>query len=297
MASHRGPTINTAVQRAFKQCDRNQSGALDVKEVREALNLLGCRADTGAAATALKRYDSDRDRTLDLHEFNELVVDVALQSAEAKEAKNTSEKPLNKGDEALQRDLLRQGAGQQARVEPRRHMPAATETAPKRPTRPGERPAERPAADKGGAKREVLRDVISSSRSFPLKHGMPRPAQQLVGSTAPAKVTPSQRAANQAQFSTANPVLAPSRSKHNDAAIRRAYLLFDKSGEGGLGPRKLGRALQQLSLEVSRDYFPHMGMASSRAPSACGRGVLPSSFRMWPWRPPELLPHVAVASS
>ena len=45
------------------------------------------------------------------------------------------------------------------------------------------------------------------------------------------------------------------------------------------------------------EHLPHMGIAFPRAPSSYGHAVLPSTFLIWACRPPEHLPHTGMPSS
>ena len=64
------------VRAAFEYYDRNRSGYLDYRELRDALRHMGLDATYGGAATLLRRYD-DPDGRMDVHEFHRLVQDLS----------------------------------------------------------------------------------------------------------------------------------------------------------------------------------------------------------------------------
>jgi len=68
-AAGAGPSVGAV----FRSHDKDNSGELDVLELRAALNDLGLSADTAGAADVLKRYDSNGDGRLSLQEFRPLV--------------------------------------------------------------------------------------------------------------------------------------------------------------------------------------------------------------------------------
>ena len=62
----------------FDHFDRDQSGGIDVAELKPALRYLGIDADTKTATDILSRYDGDNDQSIDIKEFAALVRDVQL---------------------------------------------------------------------------------------------------------------------------------------------------------------------------------------------------------------------------
>ena len=63
------------IRRVFRAHDQNESGAIDMAELRVALNGLGLPVDTAAAVAALEKYSSS-GRVIELHEFQQLVMEV-----------------------------------------------------------------------------------------------------------------------------------------------------------------------------------------------------------------------------
>ena len=63
------------IRQVFEQFDTNRGGSLDRKELRNALEALGMEGTRENVRTAMKRYDDDRSRTLDLGEFTQMVRD------------------------------------------------------------------------------------------------------------------------------------------------------------------------------------------------------------------------------
>ena len=64
------------IRLVFEQFDTNRGGTLDRKELRNALEALGMEGTRENVRTAMKRYDDDRSRTLDLGEFTQMVRDL-----------------------------------------------------------------------------------------------------------------------------------------------------------------------------------------------------------------------------
>ena len=64
------------VVNAFRYFDRNDSGFLDYRELRDALNHMGFDCSTGGAKEVVMRYDDRPDGKLDVNEFAELVRDI-----------------------------------------------------------------------------------------------------------------------------------------------------------------------------------------------------------------------------
>ena len=80
---------------------------------------------------------------------------------------------------------------------------------------------------------------------------------------------------------------------HHAALVRAPTALLPHTGMG-----VLLRTFPIRQVRTQTELLPHMDcMASSRAPSSYGRGVLLSTFFIWAWRPPEHLPHMVMASS
>ena len=73
--AHRTPPSDV-VRRAFAQFDHDRSGALDVRELGAALCALGFEADGEVASVLMRRFDANHDRTLDLHEFAALAMEL-----------------------------------------------------------------------------------------------------------------------------------------------------------------------------------------------------------------------------
>lgn len=65
-----------AITAAFRSFDCDGSGAIDVGELRLALGALGLHADSEETSEILRRYDADRNSTIDQREFTKLVKDV-----------------------------------------------------------------------------------------------------------------------------------------------------------------------------------------------------------------------------
>ena len=68
--------VDPEIVSAFRQFDADNSGTIDAKELRHALNLLGLNADLKDAAKIMSKYDADRNEALDVHEFARLVSDL-----------------------------------------------------------------------------------------------------------------------------------------------------------------------------------------------------------------------------
>ena len=64
-----GETVGTV----FRRFDVDNSGELDIAELKQALNALGLDADTAGAADVLAKYDTDGNGRIDLKEFRPLV--------------------------------------------------------------------------------------------------------------------------------------------------------------------------------------------------------------------------------
>jgi len=60
----------------FEHFDRNRSGFLDYRELREALRHYGLDMSMSQAANLVQRYDSNPDGRLDVNEFAAMVRDL-----------------------------------------------------------------------------------------------------------------------------------------------------------------------------------------------------------------------------
>ena len=69
------------IRQVFEQFDTNRGGTLDRKELRNALEALGMEGTRENVRAAMKRYDDDRSRTLDLGEFTQMVRDLPSSAA------------------------------------------------------------------------------------------------------------------------------------------------------------------------------------------------------------------------
>ena len=74
------------IRQVFEQFDTNRGGTLDRKELRNALEALGMEGTRENVRTAMKRYDDDRSRTLDLGEFTQMVRDLLEQQMAIEDA-------------------------------------------------------------------------------------------------------------------------------------------------------------------------------------------------------------------
>ena len=71
------------IRRIFDDFDRDNSGTIDLSELREALRQLGVPTDLGGASNVLAHYDESRSGRLEYAEFKRLVIDVRTAQAEA----------------------------------------------------------------------------------------------------------------------------------------------------------------------------------------------------------------------
>ena len=71
----RTASVHPRVRAAFEAFDADRSGALDHRELRNALAFYGVDASTREAASVLAAYDDEPDGRMDVHEFAELVRD------------------------------------------------------------------------------------------------------------------------------------------------------------------------------------------------------------------------------
>ena len=71
----------SSVVAAFEYFDRNRSGYLDYRELRNALTYMGLDVSTAATVDLLRAYDDYPDGKLDVHEFETLVRDLKSASA------------------------------------------------------------------------------------------------------------------------------------------------------------------------------------------------------------------------
>ena len=69
-------SVPADIRDAFVGFDRNRSGKLDYKELRDALRVLGLDVNSDDATKILARYDSDRNGLMDLDEFAKLVYEL-----------------------------------------------------------------------------------------------------------------------------------------------------------------------------------------------------------------------------
>ena len=67
------PEIPADLRRAFKELDINGTGRLELVEIYNGLPRLGIEVGVPAARSLLAKYDTDKDASLDLVEFNTLV--------------------------------------------------------------------------------------------------------------------------------------------------------------------------------------------------------------------------------
>ena len=67
------PEIPADVRRAFKELDINGTGRLELVEIYNGLPRLGVNLDMSAAKSVLAKYDTNKDASLNLVEFNALV--------------------------------------------------------------------------------------------------------------------------------------------------------------------------------------------------------------------------------
>ena len=74
------------IRQVFEQFDTNRGGTLDRKELRNALEALGMEGTRENVRAAMKRYDDDRSRTLDLGEFTQMVRDLLEQQMAIEDA-------------------------------------------------------------------------------------------------------------------------------------------------------------------------------------------------------------------
>ena len=83
-AGHDRPVELSALVRtaqAFVRYDKDQSGAIDADELRDALRKLGIKAGALEESDLFRRYDTDGSGEIELHEFATLVRDLQLFAA------------------------------------------------------------------------------------------------------------------------------------------------------------------------------------------------------------------------
>ena len=68
---------------AFDRFDKNRSGFLDYRELRNALQHMGYDVSTRDAMELLRAYDDYPDGKLDVHEFGKLVRDLGAALGDA----------------------------------------------------------------------------------------------------------------------------------------------------------------------------------------------------------------------
>ena len=81
VAPAKAPSPRADVRAAFERYDRNRSGFLDYRELRNALTYMGLDVSTAATVDLLRAYDDYPDGKLDVHEFETLVLDLKSASA------------------------------------------------------------------------------------------------------------------------------------------------------------------------------------------------------------------------
>ena len=69
----RPPPAAESVEAVFDRFDADNSGDIDVVELRNALVALSMPVDTAQAGEVMKKYDADHSRRLDVDEFRTLV--------------------------------------------------------------------------------------------------------------------------------------------------------------------------------------------------------------------------------
>ena len=72
---------------AFEAYDTDNSGTIDATKLGGALHDIGLVVDTGQIGYMLRKYDDDRNATLDMLEFGQLVADLRVNSAESIQAR------------------------------------------------------------------------------------------------------------------------------------------------------------------------------------------------------------------
>lgn len=72
-----------AMRRTFAKFDANDSGDIDAHELRAALQDIGLVVDSEQVDFMLRKYDDDRNATLDLEEFVQLVQDLKVNTPES----------------------------------------------------------------------------------------------------------------------------------------------------------------------------------------------------------------------
>ena len=76
MGTMSGPRPSASVRAAFARFDRNRSGFLDYRELRNALTHMGLDLSTSTAVELVRAYDDYPDGKLDIFEFSNLVRDL-----------------------------------------------------------------------------------------------------------------------------------------------------------------------------------------------------------------------------
>lgn len=94
--------IPESVRAAFEAFDSDRSGALDYKELRNALRLYGIDVSAAAAASVLSAYDDHPDGSLELTEFARLVRDAEAGGVYAAKApESAAHEPVELPAEAI----------------------------------------------------------------------------------------------------------------------------------------------------------------------------------------------------
>ena len=95
---------------AFVRYDKDQSGAIDADEMRDALRKLGIKAGALEESDLFRRYDADGSGEIELHEFATLVRDLQLFAAFDTNADGSID------SEELHEALIRLGMGTSKRA-------------------------------------------------------------------------------------------------------------------------------------------------------------------------------------
>jgi hypothetical protein len=80
--------VDQYVRDAFLQFDKDSSGDIDASELNGALDACGLKGiDSSMIEFMLRKYDGDRNATLDIYEFSAMVDDLKMNSAESVKAR------------------------------------------------------------------------------------------------------------------------------------------------------------------------------------------------------------------
>jgi hypothetical protein len=80
--------IEKEIVQAFDLYDADHSGAIDATELRSALQAVGLTVTGTQVDFMLRKYDDDRNMTLQLPEFAQLVRDLKINSPESVQRRN-----------------------------------------------------------------------------------------------------------------------------------------------------------------------------------------------------------------